>query len=1214
MGRRIQSIFVLFISLWCNFLWAEPDREGSNGFYWPIGTSNFDTDNGSWLSTPSDGGYFSGLCHIGEDMMTRSEDHNVYAVADLRAFFVSVNGWSLRDDKDTHENVGILFLGTAFTGSKIFKYVLITGHISKNNANFLGNINFDKSTFVNKEISAGEIIGKTGFYIKKSNTHAHIGVWIVPDNMFNDSQESILSAIKKDSSEFGRVSQDKCDGIDRKSQNKFGNFVKPSWFFKEYKPHNKEVAEVIRVHQAHGSYGLVVWEERYASCWNAPKVWIVSKEGILMIPVDKETGCGFLDDFWWQGLLFQSGQEASLLEPSKQGLLSRASEGIKDSLAYAADFAGLVKIAQASEYSKDQYFGDASPVTKAILYKDGLLKLIGTEDLSNVYGPSDIQLSEATPSFTGHPEKLPETNHDGKLPDMVVDDLWLRKKGSGENSHDHNFTVTDFYSDNVEWRVKVKNQGPGTKKKDKTVTVQVHLWKTHDDGDETMVEGVGKEEVNKKMVPGDTTPESESPEDFRRLIKYPGEYFITASLLTANSFKEENKKNNFGGPYRFTVKNLSDLVTLSVSSADGRTSYVKGEAASFHASFQLDGDRLPKKARARVAWRLVGPSFQDGKIMETDRIKSSSLDDRRGNTHGENLENVVLDFEPGEYELQAIVNPECTLSETNCSNNTGSFRFTIEAPALPSDPNHEPIGAIETYDCTKITGWAKDPDTTDSLSIQVSAANPDGTNERLLETAIANLPRSDKGGNYGIEWTPPSSIKDGQPRKVSFTAVNVPEGQNQVIGTVPLTCASSTPAPNPTPTPEQPPTPAPTPNPVPNVPSPIPFTPGCGVVQQDISTPPSQLGPVGGIRIGTNHHRLFLSASLSPLGAKGFWNPIPSFNPPAVTRVCWNSNSVDWTVKNSRACSVSGFVLDGPFWVADIPNTPAADTDGTWSLEYAGTEYWFNPEDWGMPIDPKTDHHVSYGIKEENRVEFSVTQDSIATLSGTFGTTGAPGFSFPSGITEQQLTGDAFWFNDKEGYPGTPGVLLCDASTGRLSFNIPTVPPGSEGAVILSLINGGYAWQLPKQWILPTGAELHIKPDGSRYKLPSVPVAVQGSTAGYDPVAQTLTLTIPSDGRMKYAFWSIGSLNQITDTAWFMAWISPTGQGVQNIQGSISRSDTGVWTILFKGVSPGLGGSVYLKLTNGTNAWQNVPAFAYGSGIVMENHPERNEAWYVMPK
>lgn len=556
----------------------------------------------------------------------------------------------------------------------------------------------------------------------------------------------------------------------------------------------------------------------------------------------------------------------------------------------------------------------------------------------------------------------------------------------------------------------------------------------------------------------------------------------------------------------------------------------------------------------------------------------------------------------------------------------GSISLTCDssAPLPPGNPdnggttpilNHAPTGAIdETYTCTKVTGWAKDPDTTDSLSIQISAANPDGTNERLLETIISNLPRSDKGGNYGIEWTPPSSIKDGQPRKVTFTAVNVPEGQNQIIGTVPLTCASGTPAPNPTPTPEQPPTPAPAPNPIPNVPSPIPFAPGCGITQQDISTPPSKLGPVGGIRIGTNHHRLFLSASLSPLGAKGFWNPIPSFNPSAVTRVCWNSNSVGWTVKSSRACG-SGFALEGSFWVADIPNTPAADTDGTWSLEYAGTEYWFNPEEWGMPIDPKTDHHVSYGIKEENRVEFSVTQDGITTLSGTFGTTGAPGFWFPSGITEQQLTGDAFWFNDKEGYPGTPGVLLCDASTGRLSFNIPTVPPGSEGAVILGLVGGKeYAWQMPEQWMLPTGAELHPKPDGSRYKLPSVPVAVQGSTAGYDPVAQTLTLIIPSDGRMKYAFWSIENLSQITDTAWFMAWISPTGQGVQNIQGSVSRSDTGVWTILFKGVSPGLGGSVYLKLTNGTNAWQNVPAFAYGSGIVMETHPERNEAWYVMPK
>jgi hypothetical protein len=218
--------------------------------------------------------------------------------------------------------------------------------------------------------------------------------------------------------------------------------------FKKYFPHNDEVESRIQVRYAHGSYGLVAWESSYGSCWDAPKVWMF-KYDILLVPVSKYIGCGFLDDFWWDVLRMSSKQSAALLEQSKQGLLSEASEGVKDGLAYAADFLGLRQTAQAANFTKDQYFRQASTVSDAILYKDGLLKLVGTEDLSRVYGPSDIQLAEGAPVFSGHPDHLPETDHDGKLPDMVVADIWMRKKTSGENSHDEDFTVGDFHLNKI---------------------------------------------------------------------------------------------------------------------------------------------------------------------------------------------------------------------------------------------------------------------------------------------------------------------------------------------------------------------------------------------------------------------------------------------------------------------------------------------------------------------------------------------------------------------------------------------------------------------------------------------------------------------------------------------------------------------------------------------------------------------------------------------
>lgn len=57
----------------------------STGFYWPIGTASFDQRCGTWLGRDSSYGgcYFSGLYHIGVDMM---RDGEVYAIADGEVF------------------------------------------------------------------------------------------------------------------------------------------------------------------------------------------------------------------------------------------------------------------------------------------------------------------------------------------------------------------------------------------------------------------------------------------------------------------------------------------------------------------------------------------------------------------------------------------------------------------------------------------------------------------------------------------------------------------------------------------------------------------------------------------------------------------------------------------------------------------------------------------------------------------------------------------------------------------------------------------------------------------------------------------------------------------------------------------------------------------------------------------------------------------------
>lgn len=190
----------------------------------------------------------------------------------------------------------------------------------------------------------------------------------------------------------------------------------------------------------------------------------------------------------------------------------------------------------------------------------------------------------------------------------------------------------------------------------------------------------------------------------------------------------------------------------------------------------------------KTGWLLLASSeYTIGKLDKDENVKETH-DWNVPNYPGEILAlKACIDgddeiYEEGESSrTRKITDPDQGGTTNNCSRKE---RFYIRYP------NHDPTGAVESYDCTKVTGWAKDQNTADSLSVQVSVANPDGTNGQPLGTLAANTSRSDLGGNYGFQWTPPASFKDGQPRMVTFTAVNVPEGPNRVIGSVPLTCAN----------------------------------------------------------------------------------------------------------------------------------------------------------------------------------------------------------------------------------------------------------------------------------------------------------------------------------------------------------------------------------------------------------------------------------------
>lgn len=522
-----------------------------------------------------------------------------------------------------------------------------------------------------KGVLKGEKIATVAVYLGGDN-HLHFGIH--PDGVDPEKKFRGNKCFKK-------------DGVTPREDN--CGWVEPFRFLDQNLPHSDTIVSEKTVEVAPGTEGFVAWIGD--KCANASLAWKATyntNTELFGAAKDIQKTCGTVKDSYISNA--SPAQSPSMTERSKQNFLQWVGEFLKEKFSWVGDLLSLGATARAAGIGYDDYERSIASSYEAVLYADGTMKLKQPELLAKVYS-IDIQKLETNPLFSNHPVTLTNgTKKNGtSYPNMIVNDYWIRKGTSSASAHDTTFTFAELKHPNTEWRVQVKNSGKGTKANGKTVTVQAYLWRVKESGDETMVEGIGKEEVNKEMKSGATTTEHHGVGDIIAQAKYPGKYFMAVCLITANSLIEENKADNCKGNYYFTLVNQSDLVAISASSNDNKSIYLQGETASFHASFRLDGDNFPKNANARVAWRLVGPAFPEGKIMETDRVKSTTLANKRGETHGENT-TFPIDFAPGEYDLYAIVNPECTLKETNCGNNQVAFHFRVDAQVVDDGGDEMP--------------------------------------------------------------------------------------------------------------------------------------------------------------------------------------------------------------------------------------------------------------------------------------------------------------------------------------------------------------------------------------------------------------------------------------------------------------------------------------------------------------------------------------------
>lgn len=109
----------------------------------------------------------------------------------------------------------------------------------------------------------------------------------------------------------------------------------------------------------------------------------------------------------------------------------------------------------------------------------------------------------------------------------------------------------------------------------------------------------------------------------------------------------------------------------------------------------------------------------------------------------------------------------------------------------PAQANRMPVGYIDIFDCSTIFGWAADPDTSNSINVQVVEG------AATLATFGASAPRPDVEtagypGNHGFNWPIPSSLKNGQAHSLRVFAIDSSNGSLRAdLGARQLTCGSS---------------------------------------------------------------------------------------------------------------------------------------------------------------------------------------------------------------------------------------------------------------------------------------------------------------------------------------------------------------------------------------------------------------------------------------
>lgn len=638
--RLIAVIFFVFTSASYAL-----DRTGA-GFYYPIGSENFDQACGTWLGR--DGGNHGcykpgGFYHIGVDMMTRDNRHQTYAVADGHVLDTndSASSWGSTDGKS---NSAVFILHYTDHGDP---FVCIYGHIQRQ---------VKKGDFVH----ASNPLGTTGDYI--GGIHLHFGCsW----------GSEIQPTDTKHGRGWGRMTNNWWDAADKCSGKSPDTncFVDPVNLIKTNHPATLIPKGEQGFYQAGGDY-ILQGSDRCDTANARFKIVGAKSDSWITKEVSQSEACPGVEKAI-ESVLQSAEDNGGVVKVDNIVDVKRApwwSSWISPITTLWHSFFGLVQTPAALA-------ADPSIQQQVAVYRTGqVYEIQGTgkqavilTDGPGMHGDKAIDegtYAEADPSETFAPAAGADAS--GTRSDLVITDLWTERSSKNQWN-------TIGWGDTVCFVAVSKNLG----NKDVSRDIKITFYVSKGNREDKHPDPIGSEMIPAKYlakartakattkhcvdIHGDNYPSS-----------YPGHFNFGAHIDPDNKEPESNEKNNWKGERLFE---LTENPHLSISQIwFSNPNAQPGEGVTVFVRIRNSGTPFAS-SKVNTQWRVQGPQYgPDPIIVGFDQTKQVHL-----GVDGEAQEEVsfVMPTVPGDYVFSAEVDYDFRTAQTDRGITTASLSFTI---------------------------------------------------------------------------------------------------------------------------------------------------------------------------------------------------------------------------------------------------------------------------------------------------------------------------------------------------------------------------------------------------------------------------------------------------------------------------------------------------------------------------------------------------------